>query len=240
MKHPFRSHILPLFTMGAGGIGLALRLWLFSAADEKGLLPLRHIADPVIFILTALVFVALFLATRELKPRHIAKKTLRLCAAGAYLLGGLGLTVNGLMSISAANARLTLLATVAGILGGLSMLYMAALKYWGKRLPYWLPAILTVVLLLDTVAQCQIWGSEPQLQVYVFPLMASVFLMLTAYYKTAFVANQSNGKRLAFFSQCALFLCCLSLNCPQWPLYFGMLFWSAVQFFPCIRMKKEA
>ena len=39
MKHPFHCNILPYFTMGAGGLGLALRLWLFSAVDEKGLLP---------------------------------------------------------------------------------------------------------------------------------------------------------------------------------------------------------
>ena len=45
MKHPFRFSILPYFTLGAGGIGLILRLWLFSATDAKGLLPASHPAD---------------------------------------------------------------------------------------------------------------------------------------------------------------------------------------------------
>ena len=66
MKHPFRSHILPLFTMGAGGLGFALRLWLFSATDEKGLLPAGHWADAALYLLTALVLGILFLATRQL------------------------------------------------------------------------------------------------------------------------------------------------------------------------------
>ena len=42
MKHPFRSHILPFFTMGAGGLGLVLRLYLFSNMDENKLLPAGH------------------------------------------------------------------------------------------------------------------------------------------------------------------------------------------------------
>jgi hypothetical protein len=114
------------------------------------------------------------------------------------------------------------------------------LKFRNKRLPYQLCAILTVVLMLNTVAQCQIWGAEPQLQSYFFPLLASIFLILTAYYKTTLAASQGNPKMLAFFSQGALFFCCLSLNTPQWPLYFGMLFWAAVQIYPCIRAQKEA
>ena len=85
MKHPFRSHILPFFTMGAGGLGFALRLWLFSATDEKGLLPAGHFADSALFILTALTLGILFLATRELKPRRISKSAASLSSAIAYL-----------------------------------------------------------------------------------------------------------------------------------------------------------
>lgn len=240
MKHPFKSHILPFFPMGAGGLGFALRLWLFSTIDEKGLLPAGHWADTILYILTALVFGILLLATKDLQPRQIRKSFLRLSGAGAYLLGGLGLLAGGLTSLASGNARLATLATIASVLGCLSMLYMAFLKFKRKRLPYWLPAILTVVLMLCTVAQCQVWGAEPQLQVYFFPLMASIFLILSAYHKTKWAARQGKPELLAFFSQGAVFLCCLSLNSSQWPFYFGMLLWAAVQLYPCIRMKKEA
>jgi len=240
MKHPFRSHILPFFTMGAGGLGFALRIWLFSAIDEKGLLPARHFADTALYILTALVLGILFLATRKLEPRQFNKRFRRLSAAAAYLLGAVGLIVHALVSLSSSNARLATLAVIASAIGAITMVYMAVLKYTRKRLPYWLGAILTIVLMLNTVAQCQIWGAEPQLQVYGFPLLASVFLILTAYQKTALIANRGNTKLLAFFSQGALFLCCLSLTASQWPLYFGMLFWAAVQLYPCIRARKEA
>ncbi len=70
--------------------------------------------------------------------------------------------------------------------------------------------------------------------------MASIFLIFTAYYKTLLISKQDKAKLLAFFSQGALFLCCVSLNTTQWPLYFGMLFWAAAQLYPCMRIKKEA
>ena len=240
MKHPFRCHILPLFTMGAGGLGLALRIWLFSSIDERGLLPAGHPADAMLYILTALTLGVLFLATRQLVPRRIHRNHLRLGTTVAYALGGLGLILAALLELAGSTARLALIATIASLLGGLLMFFMAALKFFRKKLPYWLTAALTAVLMLDTVAQCQVWGAVPQLQEYFFPLLASIFLILSAYYKTTLLAHQGKPKLLAFFSQGALFFCCVSLNTAQWPLYMGMMCWATVQLYPCIRTKKEA
>ncbi|MBR2423224.1 MAG: hypothetical protein IKB09_12890 [Oscillospiraceae bacterium] len=239
MKHPFHSHILPFFTMGAGGLGLALRIWLFSNTDEKGLLPAGHFADYALYILTALTLGILYLSTANLTRRRINKNLTRLLGVGGYAAGGLGLIFTAFTQLSSGSAKLAWLAVAASILGALAMFLMAALKFARKRLPYWLPAILTIVLMLDTVAQCQVWGAVPQLQAYFFPLLASIFLILSAYSKTTFAAKQGNPRRLAFFSQSALFFCCLSLNAPQWPLYLGMLFWAAAQLLPCVLMKKE-
>lgn len=240
MKHPFHCNILPFFTMGAGGLGLALRIWLYAGTDEKGLLPAGHPAEIALFILTALTLGILFLATRELKPRRIHKKFVRLSSGCAYLLAGLGLILTALLKLTGSTTSLAWVAKAASLVGGLVLLYMALLKASGKRLPYWLNATLTVVLMLDTVAQCQTWGAVPQLQAYFFPLLASIFLILSAYEKTVYTARQTSTNKLAFFSQAALFFCCLSLNTQQWPLYFGMLFWAAAQLYPCIFAKKEA
>ena len=240
MKNPFRSNMRPFFTMGAGGLGLALRLWLFSAADENGLFPLNHPADYGLYILTAITLGILFLATRNLIPQRLSKQFVSISGTCAYAVGGLCLILTALWKISTSSARLAWLAVAASVIGGLAMFFMAALKFSRKRLPYWLPAILTVVQMLDTVAQCQLWGAIPQLQSYFFPLLASIFLILSAYHKTKLAARQGNPRQLAFFSQGALFFCCLSLNTPQWPLYFGMLFWAATQLYPCILIKKEA
>lgn len=239
MKHPFRSHILPYFTFGVGILGLVLRIWLFSTTDEKGLLPTGHFADHALFILTALVILILFFSTRKLTPRPVNKAFLRYANGVSCILGGLGLIFSAIFHLAGSTARLAWLATVASFMGGLVMIAMALLHFSRRRIHYGMPAIVTVVLMLDAVTQCQVWGSVPQLQLYFFPLLASVFLILTAYCKTAFTARRPKPKQLAFFSQGALYFCFLSLNSSQWMLYLGMLFWAAVQIYPCTIMKKK-
>ena len=240
MKHPFRSRILPLFTMGAGGLGLALRLWLYSGIDSKGLLPIGHPANYGLFLLSAMTIGILFLATRELTPRRVNKQFLRISGTVAYALAGLCLILTAILKLSGSMVRLAWVAVGAALVGGLILLLMAVMRYFRKRPPYWVSAIITIVLMLNTVAQCQVWGSEPQLQEYFFPLLASVFLILSAYEKTKFTAKRGDVRTLAFFSQCALFFCCISLNTAHWLLYFGMMLWAVVQFYPCIFAKKEA
>ena len=240
MKHPFRSHILPFFTIGAGALGFALRLWLFSAIDEKGLLPAKHPAGVLLFILSAVVLGVLFLATRQIEPRNINKKGLLYSKLGAYFLGCIGLVCNSLTGISGSTSKLAMPAMILGIIGGLTMLCMAVLEFRSKRIPYWLSVIFTVSLMVQTVAQCQVWGAEPQLQVYFFPLMASVFLILSAYHKTARLARKGKRASLAFFSQSAAFFCCLSFNSTHGIYYLGMFLWAALQLASCLPRKKEA
>ena len=129
MKHPFRCQILPYFTMGAGGIGLALRLWLFSAVDEKGLLPAKHPAGSALFLLSALVLGILFLATRQPEVRPFRKNSLRLLNTAAYVLGGIGLILNAAVVLPASSAKLALPAMGLCLFGGLVMLFMAFLTF---------------------------------------------------------------------------------------------------------------
>lgn len=136
MKHPFRSHILPFFTMGAGGLGLVLRLWLFSKMDENTLLPVGHWTDAALYILSALTLGVLFLATRELTPRKINKPFVRISGTCAYAIGGLSLLLTAVLNQPESHVRLGWLALAASLVGGLAMFYMAALKLARKRLPY--------------------------------------------------------------------------------------------------------
>lgn len=239
MNNPFRSHILPRFTIAAGILGLLLRLWLFAAEDEKGLLPAHHFAGVMLYILSAVVLLVLFLSTRRLTPRRISKQFIRLSTTYSCLLGGLGLALNAAFKLSASPVKLAWLATAASLAGTLVMVAMAILCFTCKRVPYIFPAFISIVMAIETIAQCQVWGAEPQVHVYFFPLLASVFLILTAYCNTLMTARQPIAKRLAFFSQSALYFCILSLNSSQWMLYLGMLFWAASQIYPCTRFKKK-
>ena len=62
MKKLMKPAFLPIFTLAAGVLGLALRAWLFfGGTDQKGLLVSSHPANALIFILTALVLAVLFI-----------------------------------------------------------------------------------------------------------------------------------------------------------------------------------
>lgn len=238
MKHPFRSNLLPVIPALAGVLGLILRIWLFSAIDEKGLLPAKHIADTLLYILTAVTLGILFLATRDL--RSIRNGFARLTGILGCLLGSAGLLFTGLLYLSNTAAQFSTLAAAACMIGGITLLAMAILMFLRKEISYGFGAILTVCLILYTVTNCKSWGTVSQLQEYFFPLMAAIFLILSAYHFTLLSANQGKPHQLAFFSQGALFFCCVCLNTAQWPLYLGMLFWAAVQLYLCIPAQKEA
>ena len=234
MKHPFRSHILPLFPAAAGVVGLLLRLWLFSAIDEKGLLPARHFADSALYILTALTLAILFLASRKLEHRAVPKQLPGAAAVLGCLLGALALLITGLTPADH-GVRFSGLSAYACLTGGLILTAMAVLKLFRKKIPFVFPAVLTVSLMLDTIAQCQIWGSASQLQEYFFPLMAAVFLMLSAYHITMRAAGAGKPALLIFFTQSALFFCCTCLNTDRWLLYLGLLFWVAAPIYSCVK-----
>ena len=240
MKQPFRSNLLPIFPAAAGILGLCLRLWLFSMIDEKGLLPAKHFADAALYILAAITLAVLYLAARELTPRRIGKQFYHLSGILGCLLGGIGMILTGIGQFPAGSARLSGVAAIAGIVGGIVLLGMTVLKFFRKRVSYGFYVVFTVCMMIDTVAQCQTWGSASQLQEYFFPLMASIFLILSAYHTTFLAAGQGKPHLLVFFSQGALFFCCVCLNTPRWPLYLGMLFWAAAQLYPHIRKRKEA
>ena len=232
MKHPFRFSILPYFTLGAGGIGLILRLWLFSATDAKGLLPASHPADTLLYILSALVLAVLFLACREPGTAPFRRRFRQIGETAGNLIASVCLILYGFLGHG------ILLSAIACLIGGIALLFSAFLAWKRKSLPYWVIAVLTVALMVITVTKCRAWGAIPQLQHYIFPLLACVFLILTAYHRTTLAAKQGKRRHLAFFSQGALFFCLLCLNSDP-ILCFGMACWAAAQLFPCYHTKKE-
>ena len=232
MKHPFRFSILPYFTLGAGGIGLILRLWLFSATDAKGLLPASHPADTLLYILTALVLAVLFLACREPGTAPFHRRFRQIGETVGNLIASVCLILYVFLGHG------ILLSAIACLIGGIALLFSAFLAWNRKSLPYWVIAVLTVALMVITVTKCRAWGAIPQLQHYIFPLLACVFLILTAYHRTTLAAKQGKRRHVAFFSQGALFFCLLSLNSDP-ILCFGMACWAAAQLFPCYHTKKE-
>lgn len=230
MKNLFRPNILPWFTLGAGALGLTLRVWLYANIDEKGLLPVRHPADVLICILTALVFVVLFLSVRQLRP--MAKYS-RLFPAGAGRAIGCGAGAAGIVcglicSTFSGYDLIGILTMICGVAAAASLVFIGFQRLRGIRPSFLLHAALTVFLMLYTVCQCRAWGSEPQVQEYFFQLLACIFLMLTSYYLSVLDTRKAGRQWLVFFNQSALFCCCLCLNSAHRLFYLGMAVWLAL------------
>ncbi len=230
MKNPLKPHILPFFTLGAGGLGLALRVWLFSTGvDEKGLLLTGHPASALSFLLVALVLAVLALAARPLRP--ISQYPCLFPASGinaaGCTVGAATLLYTAVSEAIAGQGMMRIIMLLLNLVAAAALAFTAVCRWKGKRPHFLLPTVVTVYLMLHTVLQCRGWGAEPQLQRFFFPLMASVFLLLTGYQHTALNICLGSRSWFVFYNQAALFFCCLSANTENKLFYLGMAVWLA-------------
>ena len=197
------------------------------AADERGLVPAGHPTFILICILTAAVIGLLVYFLRNVKGELSYKKTFPVDIPSlAGYLGGMVGAVS--VSVSVLTAAATPLAYVAGVCGFLAALCFGLVGYFRyKRLrPHYLfHAVITIHMLFLLIFQYQSWNTQPQLQLYFSPMMASLFLMLTFYQRTAFDANIGKRVDYAFFNLGAVFFCCLAAVSADWLFYLGMGLW---------------
>lgn len=229
MKKIFKAASLPLFTVLTGLAGFGLRLWLFrTGIDEKGLLATNHPAGILVWILTALVIAVLALGTWKLTEISKYSRLFpgnKLAALGC-ILGAAGILYVNIRDLLQVKDAITIAALVLGVIAAVALILLGACRWQGKRPAFWLRSVMTVYFMLHLVSQYRLWSAESQLQIYFFPLLASVFLMLTAYHGAVLDAGKGGSRRwFAFGSLAALFFCCLSLQGASWPFYLTMALW---------------
>lgn len=229
MNKLLKTTNLPFFTLLAGLIGFALRLWLFgTGVDEKGLLIANHPAGILVWILTALVMAVLALGVRKLTAvsRYSLLFPSSVFAGIGCILGAAGILYVNIRELLQVRDAITVVTLILGVVAAVALVLLGACRWQGKRPAYWLQSAMTVYFMLHLVSQYRLWSAEPQLQVYFFPLLASVFLMLTAYHGAVLDAGKKGNRRwYVFGSQSALFFCCLSLQGASWPFYLTMALW---------------
>ena len=227
MNISFRPRLLPYLTLGMGGIGLALRVWLFSTRVNY-LVDTAHPANILLYILSGLFLLALFFSVRSLKPmKHYERlfPASRKNAAGC-LLGGLAIGYGAIVMHRPLNNVLSIALLVLGLLSAAGLVFTGLCRYQGRRPHFTIPCVLTVYMILHTLNMCKAWNTISQLQLYFFPLMATIFLLLTCYQYA--VLNVHAGKRRPFvlYSQAAAFFCLLSSNIDRFKFfYIGCAAW---------------
>ena len=229
-KLPHPKWIFPI-VLASGIIAYALQWWLFATGiDEKGLLKTEHPANTVVFILTALVLLVLFLWLR-MPVRSGAYSKLfppsPMAAAGCWIAAA-SITLADISELPETFDLLTILPLLVSVAAIASLIFLGLRRFQGQRPNPILHCFVTLYLTLHVVSQYRPWSSETQLQVYFFPLMASVFLMLGTYYRATLDAGFKNLRLYLFFHYGALFFC-LAAACTQHPVfYLTMALWLAL------------
>ena len=239
MKRSFPINPLSLLTLILGATGLGLRFWLFSAIDDRGLFPHWHVAQILLYVLTLLALVLIFLSTMSMEKE---KCTLRVKSGNTRkvgaVAGALGLGISSVLGLLDQPAGLSLAVCALGVIAAVFLVILGFRP--NGRLSFPVLCGLTVYFMLFAVSKAQYWGTLPQLQHFLFPLLALVFLVLTGYCRCELSVRAAVCRRFVFFNQGALFFCCLSLNTENWPFYLGAVCWLACDFSSVQLRKKEA
>lgn len=220
---------LPILTFVCGAAGAGLQVWSLGTADEKGLLASGHIAQILLWILSIGILVALFFLTRPLvqAPKYSFNFPPSIIAGIGAAVAAVGVLLTSVDMLLRGGDILTSLAVVIGLLCAVSLALTGYSRWQGKRLNVLLHSIVCVYFLILLVYQYRLWSAEPQLQTYVFQLLATVFLMVGAYQRACFDGSLGNRKSYAFFRLAGAYFCFAAIPGSEiWFLYLAAMVWS--------------
>lgn len=221
--------IFPWFTIMEGIAGFFMQCWLFSATDAQGLLPRYHFAGILSFLLLALTLGICFIGAR--KEPEVCPDRLFLAyppAATGIAIAAVGFAVSA-FTVSGFGF-LQIITPFLGVVAAAALMYVAYCRFKGLQADCLLYCTVTIYLILHTMSCCSTWGTQTQLLRYFFPLLASILLLISSYYRAVLAMGKVNYKRYVFFSQAALFCCSVSCLGSNWLFYLSAAFWLSWDF----------
>lgn len=230
--------LFPWLTLLVGAVGCGLQHWLFSSMDSSGLLPAYHPANVLMVLLLALFLGFCILAVQPLSlighytilfPRSPVAVIGNLAAAAAFLFRAFG------QYAVAGNLGTPLLAL--GIAAALCALYAGSCRWKGVRCHYLARVIICVYWMLQLVLSCRKWNAQPQLQLYLFPFLAAVFLLLSCYYRAVLDSQKTSRRAYIFFTQGALLCCMFSMAGEDALFHAAMALWMVTD---CCRLSQTS
>lgn len=207
MKTLQKPFFITAFCFLSGLVCIYTQQWLFrTGTDEKGLLISAHPGGIISLLILGVVAVLLLLNLRTKYTAVFARHNLSIVGS-AFAALGYGCAA----WIHLSNAPL-LINKLAGIMGMVSCLCASVFVFGAAKNKkvhplFFCPCV--VFFMLHAVCRYQQWSGEPELLRYLFPLLASLGLMLTTYYRAAAEEAGNAGKAYLLFSRGALF-CCLA------------------------------
>ncbi len=226
MRRIPKLSLFPWLTLLVGAIGCGLQHWLFSSTDSSGLLPAYHPATALSLLLFAFFIIFSMLAVQPLSlighypvlfPRSPIAVVGNLAAAAGFLFRAFG------QYAAADNLRIPLLAL--GFTAALCALYAGYCRWTGTRCHYLTRVIICAYWMLQLVLSCRKWNAQPQLQLYLFPFFAALFLLMSCYYRAILDSQKASRRAYIFFTQGALLCCIFSIPGKESWFHLAMALW---------------
>lgn len=223
MKQLIKPNLIPPAVAVCGGIGMVLRLQLYaSALDEKNLLMAGHPLETLLLGLTAAVMAFIVVALWPLfgslrySDNFPASRTAALGAA----LGAAGMLLGVFTAETQPDPLYPAWKTV-GLIAAVCLLLTGVARIQGRQPNFLLHGAVSVFWLVHLIYHYRGWSVEPQLQNYLFSLLASVGLLMFSYYQTAFDVNSGKRRNMMAVGLGGAYFGIVALSGCETPLLYG-------------------
>lgn len=223
MKPILKSKTLPFLIAALGGVGALLRLQLYAAAvDEKNLLIPGHPLELLLLGLTAAVAAVIVVGVWPLYGSTRYPDNFGPSVPGAIgsVLAGLGIALTVLLAEND-GGRMYYVWKGLGLLSAPCLVMAGFCRLRGKRPQFLLHGVVCVFFLLHMICHYRTWSTNPQLQDYLFSLLACVALTAFAYYQTAFDAGSGKRRSQLAAGLMGAYLSLVALSGTDAPLLYG-------------------
>ena len=227
-QKPSKYNRLPLWIFLCGLLGMGLRYWLLQTGiDEKGLFLTDHIADTLSYILTAVALATLGIWCLGVVRTPSYDRLFHPSAlpwVGA-IIGCAGILATDIYELLQLKDIVSLVCFLAGLGACGCLLYTGYCRLKGRRPKLLFRGMVTVYCMIHLVSQYRLWSALSQVQLYFFPVLASVFLMLATYQHTSMDAGFAHAGRYVFTTMASAFFCFMAVPATGGLFYLTMALW---------------
>ena len=229
MKNRVKGILLPLAMLLFGTVAMLLRRQLYLiAVDVKGLLQRGTPLELTLLALTGVVFAIVFLAFINDRGSCLYEDnyTASIPAALGHVAAATGIFLLVRSRTFGMTGYLEQIWQILGLAAPVCLVLAGLLRIFGKKF-FLLHVIPCLFLLVHVVCCYQLWSSNPQMQDYLFALLAILSLILFSHHSAAFEAGLGNRKLVLGAGLAAVYLCLAELGWTDYPaFYFGCMFWA--------------
>ena len=223
-----KNHIC-LQAAAIGGVAvMILRFFHLATANEFGLLASNHFCGISASILAIVLPAWLLWQSLILPKKSVCRFPASIIAAGGYGLGAVGILCTAVHCFVEQTVPVMLPTAIVAVIAAVAVLFMAYLRLQGRAVNVLYHGAVCVFFLMLLLCQYQLWSSQPQLPLYAYSILATIFLAVASFHRACFDGKMGQLRLYAFFRTGSVFFCLAAIpGSDIWILYLAAALWSA-------------